>query len=95
MASKSKRPTYIKAGSQNHQILEHLKKHKHITPLEAIGVYRCFRLASRIDELRGLGYQISTQKVRDATGKQYARYSLLSHEPTIDTRNLPSKQVAA
>lgn len=64
--------------SQNQIILEHLQKNKHITPLEALGVYGVYRLASRIDELRKAGHNIVTERVRDLLGKQYARYSLVT-----------------
>jgi len=59
--------------SQNQSILLHLKKHRKITPLEALRAYRCFRLAARIQELRQSGHKIVTRLVhkRGATFAEY------------------------
>ncbi len=61
-------------------VLSHLKSGKHITALEALGVYGIFRLAARILEVRAEGYVVKTQHVYDARRKQYARYSIV--QPT-------------
>lgn len=66
----------LRAGSQNAQILEYLRTHSHITAYEALGLFRCFRLAARIFELKRAGYKINTDTRHDVTGKTYARYSL-------------------
>lgn len=58
-------------------VLNHLKGGKHITPLEALGVYGIFRLAARILEIREEGYEVAMTRVFDAKRKQYARYSLV------------------
>ncbi len=47
-----------------------------ITAFEAIGLYRVFRLAPRIEELRKAGYEINTVTKYDTTGKRYSRYYL-------------------
>ena len=62
--------------SQNQLILKHLKRYRSITALEAQGLFRCFRLASRINELRARGVQIETRLHSDSLGKRYARYIL-------------------
>lgn len=62
--------------SQNQMILNHLATEDHITALQAIGLYRCFRLSGRILDLRKDGWDISTEMVKDRTGKTYARYRL-------------------
>lgn len=61
---------------QNEQVLKHLNDHKHITPLEALHNYGCFRLAARIYELRLEGHEIITSHTSEG-GKVYAQYSLI------------------
>jgi hypothetical protein len=72
--------------SQTKQIRDHLKSidqstghTRGITAFEAIGLYRCFRLASRIKELRDEGINIITILKRDNTGKKYGKYYLASN----------------
>lgn len=67
--------------SQKELILQHLREKGSITSLEAIGVYRIYRLQARIDELRDLGYSIKTEMHKDSTGKRYARYNLTTFKP--------------
>ena len=73
--------------SQKNQILNHLrsidpatKDTRGITPFEAIGLFRCFRLAARIKELRKDGLKILTIKKKDTTGKVYAKYYLSTNK---------------
>lgn len=40
------------AKSQKELIRRHLVKHGAITPIEALSLYGCFRLAARVGELR-------------------------------------------
>lgn len=61
--------------SQARQILEHLQEHKSISPLQALYQYGCFRLASRINELRELGYDIKTTMIK-TNGKRHANYTI-------------------
>jgi len=61
---------------QNKMILDHLKEKGHITPLEALDQYGCFRLASRIHDLRSVAH-IHTEMVTE-NGKTFARYSLVN-----------------
>ena len=68
---------------QVHQILWHLQSPNRsngdtqgITALEAIGLYRCYRLAARINDLRNAGHQITSIRKKDRTGKTYAKYFL-------------------
>lgn len=67
--------------SQKEMILTHLREKGSITSLEAIGVYRIYRLQARIDELRDQGYAIKTEMHKDGTGKRYARYNLTTFKP--------------
>lgn len=61
--------------SQNEAILRHLKERGSITPMEAMDLYGCFRLAARIDDLKRDGVGIKTE-MESKTGKRWARYSL-------------------
>lgn len=61
-------------SSQNQQILKHLQTGKSITPMEALNKYGCFRLASRINDLRNMGYNIQSELVHKNDTK-FARYS--------------------
>lgn len=66
--------------TQKDIILKHLKDYGSIEPLEALGDYGIYRLASRISELRDAGYKITTEKVQKLNrfGKkiQFAKYIL-------------------
>jgi hypothetical protein len=61
---------------QNVLVLDHLKKAP-ITPIDALHLYGCFRLAARIYELREDGHQIHTNRVLNSDGNPYAEYVLL------------------
>lgn len=61
--------------SQTIKILNYLLKGKSITPLEALSRFKCFRLASRINEIKRSGIKISKETVL-RNGKRYARYSI-------------------
>lgn len=64
--------------SQQMEILEYLKKNKTMTPMDAVVHMGCLKLATRISELKRLGYDIETvmESHVNATGqtKRYARY---------------------
>lgn len=62
--------------SQAQDILSHLKTGESITQLEALNKFGCFRLASRINELRDCGYDIETRIKRTTNGKQIAEYHM-------------------
>lgn len=64
----------INCTPQARKVLAHLKKRGSITPMEAIITYGITRLAARIHELRGAGYEIATQMKRDEAQKPYAHY---------------------
>lgn len=59
--------------NQADAILEHLKRGDAITPIDALNLYGCFRLAARIDDLRKSGHFIETEIIKK-DGKKYARY---------------------
>ena len=61
--------------SQSQTILAHLKSGKSITPLDALNLFRCFRLSGRIYDLQKQGHKIKHELVTEG-GKTFARYSL-------------------
>ena len=61
--------------NQNTAILKHMRR-KSITPIEALELYGCFRLAARIADLREQGHSIVTSVIHNGNGKRFARYSL-------------------
>jgi len=62
--------------SQNERILQHLKKGRKITPLDALEKFGCFRLAARISDLRKDGHVISTENLTK-DGKTFASYKYI------------------
>lgn len=49
--------------TQTEKILRHLKDYDGITSLEAMNEYGIFRLASRISDLKKMGYPIKSETV--------------------------------
>ena len=83
--------------SQKEQILEYLKEHGSINPLEALKEIGCMRLATRIWELKNEdGYPIRAEMefYKNSKGEQkhYAKYVLINNEKeltcTCDTDKL-------
>ena len=68
--------------TQTEQIRAHLQSGRDITPLEALDTYGCFRLASRIAELRAEGLDVQTLTEK-RNGKAYARYRLVGKLPLL------------
>ncbi len=62
--------------SQEQAILAWLKAGNSITPLDALSLFGCFRLAARIADLRSEGWDIRTESVKTPSGKYVARYQL-------------------
>ena len=63
--------------SQNKRILEHLSLGRTITSLEALSLFQCFRLASRINDLKNKGHKVKSEMVIVGNNKKkVARYSL-------------------
>lgn len=61
--------------SQCAAILEHFKKGRSLTPLEALRRFGCLRLAARCADLREAGYRIRSRMV-SVGDKKVARYWL-------------------
>lgn len=63
--------------SQNNAILDYLQEGNSLTSLEALNKFQCFRLASRISDLKSAGHKIYPHPVKDErTGKRYVRYTM-------------------
>lgn len=62
--------------TQTAQILAALKAGHHITPLDALDRFGCFRLGARIYEIKQAGHRISKTMVETASGARVASYSL-------------------
>lgn len=61
--------------SQNEKITQHLLKGKKLTALQALDKFGCFRLASRIREIRQ-GLPVKTEMIKTKSGARIARYSI-------------------
>lgn len=83
--------------SQKELILSHLLEGKSITPLEALDLFKCFRLGARIWDLKKEGHDIKSELVYDPhTDKHYEKYWIVeepppSPEPEIIKENLSSQ----
>ena len=64
------------ARTQCNMIANYLERGFSITSLEALQMFGCMRLASRICDLRERGYEINTCKIKTETGKWVTEYSL-------------------
>lgn len=62
--------------SQNYKIINWLENGNKITALEALKMFGCFRLASRIHDLRERGHNIHKEMIIQPNGKRVAQYSL-------------------
>ena len=65
--------------SQSQKILKHLSSGKSLSPLQALGLFGCYRLAGRIYDLKRAGHQIETIIKSDDQGRTYASY-VLKHD---------------
>ena len=59
-------------------ILDHLQRVGPLTPLDALQLFGCFRLTSRIWDLKQLGHDIHTDTKKLPNGKSVAVYSLIT-----------------
>lgn len=62
--------------SQNKRILNYLKRGHRMTPMDALELFGCFRLAARVYDLRQEGHNISKQIIELSNGVNVAEYSL-------------------
>ncbi len=61
--------------SQTNRIKKYLEKGGKLTQLKALTMFDCFRLASRINQLRNQGMEITTRMVK-RNGKRFAEYRI-------------------
>jgi len=66
--------THKSLGGQAGKILAYMQRGNRIDAMKALTMFRCFRLAARVWELRGLGYDIKTREVANENGGYHAEY---------------------
>jgi len=66
----------LSAKSQCDMIAAWLERGFSITSLEALNMFGCLRLASRIHDLRERGMKINACKITTSTGKRVCEYVL-------------------
>ena len=62
--------------SQNKAILKHLLKGKKLTGLQALDKFGCWRLPSRICDLKKDGWLIDSKTITTKSGKRISQYFL-------------------
>ena len=66
--------------TQCDKILAYIREHGSITPLDALREFGCMRLASRMSDLKGRGYNVKstmeTSKNQYGEPVSYARYTI-------------------
>ena len=81
--------------TQCQMIREHLEAGHRLSPIEALDKFGCFRLASRINELRKQGLDIRTDIVEGAeNGKRWAEYWLHRDSGLLEAPEQPRKALA-
>jgi hypothetical protein len=70
-------PNESEARSQNRRILAHLQQGGSITGIEALTEFGCFRLPSRIWDLKQAGHNIVGKFIKTPSGKRVMQYSLI------------------
>lgn len=63
-------------ASQNAQIKAWLLKGNTLTSLQALNLFGCMRLASRIHDLQNRGLAIHKEKIQVPSGKYVTQYSI-------------------
>jgi hypothetical protein len=71
-------PVKAEGHDQNARILAHLQSGRTLTALEALDWFKCFRLASRVCDLRKAGHMVEKRTVKTNSGKNIAQYYLSS-----------------
>ena len=69
-------PNENESKSQNRLLLAHLRTGASITGIEALSLYGCFRLPSRICDLRKAGHNIVSRFITTPSGKRVKEYKL-------------------
>jgi hypothetical protein len=66
----------LQPGTQHFEILQYLKSGKSLTGLEALRLFGTMKLASRVSELKDMGYRFNQELITTDTGKKVMRYWL-------------------
>jgi hypothetical protein len=69
-------PNRESSESQCAKIKDWLESGNTLTSIEALQMFGCFRLASRIHDLRDRGVNIDKTMICGPNGKRYAQYSI-------------------
>ncbi len=69
--------------SQKEQILEYLLAGGQVTQLEALHKFKTMRLASRISDIKAMGYDVKKESVKVAKGKFVACYFIEKKEAVV------------
>lgn len=69
-------PNPKSAATQCAQIRDWLMQGNKLTSLEALNLFGCLRLASRIHDLRERGLAIHTERIQVPSGKYVTQYSI-------------------
>lgn len=62
--------------NQNRRVLDFLRLHGSITPMQALKKFGCYRLGARIHELRSQGHCITSTLIKTSNDKHVCRYTL-------------------
>lgn len=73
-------PNERESQSQNKLLLRHLEMGGTITGIEALNLYGCFRLPSRICDLKKAGHKIEDRFITLPNGKRVKQYRLKAAE---------------
>ena len=71
--------------SQNVEIRKFMERGFEITPLEALEMFGCMRLASRIRELKDSGLPITDRWI-ERNGKRYKAYRMATDKASLSAR---------
>ena len=64
--------------TQKQCVREYLEKGRSITALQALGMFSVYRLAAVIHALKKDGFKTWSLREKDANGKSFARYKMLT-----------------
>lgn len=64
--------------SQEQKILYHMLRGGHITGIEALELFGCFRLPARIADIRKRGFTVNSQTITLKNGKRVKDYWITS-----------------
>lgn len=74
---KNDNPNLEDSISQNTLILQHLQTGATLTGFEALELFKCFRLPSRVCDLKKAGHNIVGKYIKTPTGKRIMQYRLV------------------